>query len=228
MTDAVAAPVPVTVTVAFELTPPDVGGTYRTAMVQLPPGFRTTLDAQVPPVMLKVPLVPVLVIVGAAVKWNAPPAEAELLTVIVPFFVVLLDGEVVNAGVGPEKLSEACPAAAVTVNVTALLVPRGVLTVMLWAPSAAVAPMFSVAVTDVELAALKLLTVMVEVPVFTPVAPVRFAPVMVTLTLVPRAPELGLIELSVGGPTMPSMAPMSKCVVSALSGRGLPKKSVVG
>ena len=90
-----------------------------------------------------------------------------------------------------------------TVNVTALLVVPLTVTVMLWAPSVVVAAMLSVAVTVVSFTATKLLTVMLGEPgAFTDVAPVRPMPVMVTGTLVPRAPELGAIDASVGATTV--------------------------
>ena len=67
----------------------------------------------------------------------------------------------------------------------------------------------------------------------TAVAPVRLVPVMVTATLVPCVPEVGLIEVTVGkagggarAPVPDSTAPTSEPgLASAL---GLPKKSVAG
>jgi hypothetical protein len=86
-----------------------------------------------------------------------------------------------------------------TANVTALLVPPGVLTVMLWGPSAVVDPRLSVACTVVSFTAAKFVTLILGEPgAFTLVAPVRPVPVRVTLTLVPRKPCVGAIEVSVG------------------------------
>src|SRR2546427_3335034 len=80
--------------------------------------------------------------------------------------------------------------AATTVNVTVLLVPPGVVTLTVLAPSVAVAVMVKVVVTVVE--------VEVKAPAVTPlpdtvtaVAPVRFVPVKVPGTSVPRAPDVG-------------------------------------
>src|SRR5882672_2605585 len=92
--------------------------------------------------------------------------------------------------------------AATTVNVTVLLVPPGVVTLTVLAPSVALAVMVKVVVTVVE--------VEVKAPAVTPlppdtvtaVAPVRFVPVKVTGTSVPRAPDVGAIEVSVGGPVV--------------------------
>src|SRR2546430_13424096 len=90
------------------------------------------------------------------------------------------------------------PCGAVTVNVTVLLVPPGVVTLTVLAPSAAVGVMVKVVVTVVE--------VTVKAPAVTPVpdtitagAPVRFVPVKVTATAAPLAPDVGAIEVSVGG-----------------------------
>jgi hypothetical protein len=66
--------------------------------------------------------------------------------------------------------------------------------------------------------------------------PVRLVPVRVTATTLPRAPELGEIEVSVGVPPpvppppepMNSTAPTSTAFGLLGSGLGLPKKSVVG
>jgi hypothetical protein len=86
----------------------------------------------------------------------------------------------------------------VTVKVTVLLVPPGVVTLTVLALSVAPAVMVKFAVTVVEFT-----TVMP--PAVTPVpdtvtadVPVRFVPVKVTGTLVPLMPVLGAIEVSVG------------------------------
>ena len=74
---------------------------------------------------------------------------------------------------------------ATTVNVPALLVPAGVVTVTFLAPNVAVAAMVKVAVTVVAFTAAKLLTLIPPPLTFTAVAPVRKVPVIVTLTPVP-------------------------------------------
>jgi hypothetical protein len=86
---------------------PVVVGTYCTVIVQLAPGATERPATQVPPVLEKVPVLgPVLVTVGFAVKTNGPAFAplALLVTVMVPVFVVVVAGAVVNAGVGAEKL----------------------------------------------------------------------------------------------------------------------------
>lgn len=112
---------------AVDVPVPD--GTYCTITVQLPPALTTRPDTQVPPVIEKVPAPAVFVMVGAAVKLSGPAFDpvAVLLTVMVPLLVVVLDGVVVSTGAGPANAT----VAPVTRNVTALVVPSGVATVML-------------------------------------------------------------------------------------------------
>lgn len=76
-------------------------------------------------------------------------------------------------------------AGAMTVKVTALLVPAGVVTVTFLAVNVAFGAMVKVAVTVVPLTAAKLLTLIPPPLTFTAVAPVRKVPVIVTLTPVP-------------------------------------------
>src|SRR5579863_9117449 len=76
--------------------------------------------------------------------------------------------------------------------------PPGVATVTLRAVSAAVVVIVKVAVTCVLLTATKLLTVTPAPDTVTPVAPVRFVPLIVTGTAVPRTPVAGAIEVMVG------------------------------
>jgi hypothetical protein len=85
-----------------------------------------------------------------------------------------------------------------TVNATELVVPNGPVTETFLTPVVALVEMVKVAVIVVEFTTLKLLTVIaLPIPV-NPVSPVRFVPVRVTLTVVPRNPWIGLIEVSVG------------------------------
>src|SRR5882762_2682980 len=115
-----------------------------------------------------------------------------------------------------------------TVNVTVLLVPPGVVTLTVLAPSVAVGVMVKVAVTVVAVAVMPL-TVTPGPDTLTAVAPVRFVPVKVTGTAVPRAPDVGAIEVSVGGPVVippvNSTAPASTALLAFLE---VPKKSVAG
>lgn len=207
--DVVAGPVSVNVTCAVDGQVPVAvvvqvaGGTYCALIVQVFPGpglgLRTVPEAQVPPVIEKAPVPAVLVMVGAAVRVNGLAAAplAVLVTVTRPFFVVGVAGAGFNAGVGPAKPT----VAPVTVNVTALLAPAGVVTLRFRIPGAAAEPMVNVALTWVSETDVKLLTVTMAPKPLIAVAPVRPTPVRVTGTLLPRTPELGAIPVR-NGPTV--------------------------
>jgi hypothetical protein len=190
----VVVPLSVMVTNAVDVEVPT--GRYCTVMVQLPPGWMTAPDTHVPPVIENSPNPAVLVIVGAAVRVSEPAVApvAVLPTVMVPFFTVVLAVVVASAGVGPANAAVAPK----TVNVTALVLPFGVTALTFFAVSAALPEILNVAVTVVEFTAAKLLTVTPDPETFTPVAPLRFAPVRVTETVEFRTPELGVIEVNVG------------------------------
>src|SRR5436853_1239498 len=114
-----------------------------------------------------------------------------------------------------------------TVNVTVLLVPPGVVTLTVLAERVAVAVIVKVVVTVVEVT-VKAPTVTPVPETFTDVAPVRFVPVRVTGTAVPRAPDAGAIEVSVGAAVVVpanSTAPMSNAPPCGLV---VPKKSWFG
>jgi hypothetical protein len=117
----------------------------------------------------------------------------------------------------------------VTVNATAPLVPPFVVIVTVLGEEVALAAIAKFAVTVVAFTMVMPLTVTPEPETAIDCVPVRFVPVRVTATVVARAPEIGLIAVSVGGATLPlnSTAPTSS-LVPVMSGRGLPKKSVVG
>jgi len=94
------------------------------------------------------------------------------------------------------ELTEA--ASEFTVNVCIPLVLPALVTVTFWAPVAALAAMVNVAVIDVLLATLVLLTVM-PVPLRLIVDPApKFVPVRVTGTAAPWLPLLAAMEVSVG------------------------------
>ena len=120
------------------------------------------------------------------------------------------------------------PCAAVTVNVTVLLVPPGVVTETVLAERVAAAAIVKVAVTVVALDVMPL-TVTPVPDTLTAVAPVRFVPVKVTVPVVPRARDEGAIEVSVGAgafaPAANSTAPGS---TEPFNFRRVPKKSSVG
>src|SRR3974390_1864526 len=123
---------------------------YRTLMVQLLPGATGTPEAQVPPVIVKVPLPVPLVwaIDGAVLSVNGPGAVAAFVPVIVPFFVP--GPPPLSAGVGPLKVT----VVPVTVNVRGVLVcpPPVMARVTVLAPSNAEGETLKVAVADVSFA----------------------------------------------------------------------------
>lgn len=129
------------------------------------------------------------------------------------------DVGVIEASVGPS-----------TVNVTLPVVPPPVVMVTFLTVSAAVFEMVKVAVTEVALTTVRLLTVTPVPETLIVCVPDRFVPVRVTLTAVPRRPDVGAIDVRVGGATAPwnSKAPTSNLVRFEGSGRGFPKKSVCG
>lgn len=131
-------------------------------------------------------VMPLAVIPAPALTTVAPvkPVPIRVTARFVPREPLL---GVIEASVGP-----------VTVNVSGLLAPPSVVTVTFLAVRPAVAVIVKVAVTVVSLTTVKLLTVM---PAPTPlIADVvnRLVPVKVTGTLVPREPNVGLMELSAG------------------------------
>jgi hypothetical protein len=93
-------------------------------------------------------------------------------------------------------IEDSAPDGTITVNVTALLFPRGVVTFTFLAPPAPPLVGVKVAVTDVSLTTTRLVT---ATPVtLIAVVPVNPVPVSVTETPTPRFPELGAIEVSSG------------------------------
>jgi hypothetical protein len=116
---------------------------------------------------------------------------------------------------------------AVTVKVTVLLVPPGVVTLTVLADTVAVPEIVNVAVTVVALTTVTLLTVMPVPDTFTADVPVRFVPVKVTGTATPRPELAGEIEVSVGNGTLApnSTAPTSTEPLVFLK---VPKKSSLG
>jgi len=193
---AVATPVSAIVTCAVEARDPVVGGTYCTTIVQVPPGASTVPDAQVPPVTVKAPVPLALFTTGAAVSVIGPAVApvAEFLRVTVPDFVVPLAGVLVKAGAGP--VNAGVPP--VTVKGSVLLVPPGVVMPRFLTPSGAPLEMFKVAVTWVAETTVRLVTgISPPIPVMAK-APVRLVPLKVTVTAVPRAPEVGEMDVNVG------------------------------
>jgi hypothetical protein len=99
-----------------------------------------------------------------------------------------------------------------TAKFTLLLVPPGVVIVTVLGPPVmpALGAIVKVAVTEVLLATVRLDTVNPWPETVIAVAPVRLVPVRVTLTDVPRTPEVGEIDVNVGaGGAGISIAPIS-------------------
>src|ERR1700674_4888967 len=146
---------------------------------------------------------------------DVPPTTVVLLTVMpVPLRpIVAPDAKFVPVSVtgtvcpcvpelGLTELSVGAPAPEFTVNVCEPLVLPELVTVTFCAPVGAFEAMVNVAVIDVPLTTVVLLTVM-PVPLRPIVAPdAKFVPVSVTPTVCPCVPELGLTELSVGAPAL--------------------------
>src|SRR6516162_2881900 len=98
---------------------PVVFGVYRTAIVQVRPGFTTAPFTQLPPVMVKGPVFAPpdsFAIEGAAVNVSAP--VPLLVTVIVLFLTAVVAGVVTIDGLGAEKATTAL-ASPVPASVTA-------------------------------------------------------------------------------------------------------------
>lgn len=174
----------------------------------LPPAFRTVVDPQVPPATMENP---VPATVGEALNANGPPVVpvAVFVTVTKPVFVVVLGVPVAqvrvppvllhNAGEGGENVSVA-PVTWKALGKVPDPLP-GTVTVTVLAVNDALWPIAQLAVTVVE-AAVPVTTTPVQVmlPPFiaTAFAPNRLLPLMVTGTIVPRTPDVGLMPVSVG------------------------------
>jgi len=132
-----------------------------------------------------------------------PVPETVIAVAPVRFVPVRVIGTVAPCApeVGAIEVSVGAPGE-VTVNVTVLLGPPGVVMVTVRAETVAVPAIVKVAVAVVALTTVRPLTVTPVPETATAVAPVRFVPVSVTGTLVPRTPEIGEIELSVGAGTL--------------------------
>lgn len=162
--------------------------TANLAVICVPAAFTATLLTVIP-----VPLTA-----------NVDPAK--LLPVKVTFtFLVPVAGIVVDTGVIEVNVGGG---AARTVKLTAPLVPPAVVTVTARSPSAAFAETVKVAVSVVEFVRATLLTVTPVPATATVLAAVNCVPVSVTATMVPSAPDGGLMAVSVGGAGMSSTAPM--------------------
>jgi hypothetical protein len=120
-----------------------------------------------------------------------------LVTVTSPVFVTVLAGVVVNAGLGAESVSVAPVTLKRPVPVA---LPLGVVTVTFFSPRLAAGPMLHDAFTVVSVGAgVVIVHVMFPPPICTAVAPARPEPLIVTATVVFRAPDAGLTPVTVIG-----------------------------
>jgi len=127
-----------------------------------------------------------------------------------------------NAEFGVIDVSVAA-GAAITVNAMGPRVPPGVVTVTLLTLSVAVVVITQLALTVVAVAVPIIVQVTPPPDTLTAEAPVRPEPAIVTSTVVPRVPVFGLMESRPPRPALwNSIAPTSKAVVFAGSGRGFP------
>jgi hypothetical protein len=197
------------------------------------PGASGVVNEQVVPVTLYNP--PILIDRVSAVICNGTVA---LVLVIVTTLVTGARGVgIVKVRVRTPKTVVSVPfvaevkasVPAFTVNVTVLLVPPGVVTLTVLAERAAVAEIVKFAVTEVSLTTVMAPTVMPVPDTLIADVPVRFVPVRVTATVLPRCPVLGEIEVRVGaggsGAAPNSTAPTSTALLVFLA---LPKKSKLG
>ena len=128
---------------------------------------------------------------GAAVSVSGAVAAAALLTVITPFFVP--NPPLFNAGVGAEMVT----VVPVTENAAvAVVLPFDVVTVtfLLVRPALLAIAQLVFTVVGVD----EIPVHVMPPPMFTAVAPARSLPLMATATVVPRTPEVGVIDVSEG------------------------------
>src|SRR5208337_358295 len=174
-----------------------LGGTVTvnvTPALASPPTVTTTF-----PVVAPVGTVTVMLVALQLVA--VPPLVPLNVTVLVPWLAPkLLPLFVTEPPTGPEVTDKLVMlgAGGVTVNATPPLVPPDVVTVTLFDPVAALAPIVNVAVICVALTTVTLLTVIPLLPGLTVAPLMKFVPVRVTGTAAPCAPLLGLTPVSVG------------------------------
>jgi hypothetical protein len=210
--------------------------TVNVAMPLVPPGVVTVTfleprAAFVPPAITKVAVMEVELTTVTPLIVTPVPEIPTVVPLVVKLVPVKVTGTLVprtpelgaiEARVGGGGLT--------TENVAELLVPPPALTVTLLSPTVALGSMVKVAVTVVALTTERPLTVTPFVPLpdratITALVVKRFVPVRVTETLLPRAPDVGSIDVRVGGGTTTSTAPISNTLPC---GRWVPKKSWSG
>jgi hypothetical protein len=201
--------VPVSVTGTVVPRAPDVGEieasvapcTVNVTVLLVPPGVVTLTVLAVsaaPAEMVKFTVTEV-----SFTTWipATPTPEPETFTAVVPVRLVpvrVTGTTVLRTPVLGLIEVNAGAVGATIVKVTGLLVPFAVVMVTVLADRAADPEMAKFAVTVVELTTLMPLTPTPVPETVIAVAPVRFVPVRVTGTVVPRPPVLGAIEDSVG------------------------------
>ena len=218
-------PVPVSVTLTVLLRLPEAGAIEVSTGPRMANGRVLLAPPTVTTSMFTLPIGAVVLLLKVAVMLVAltkttllieKPATAGVATTVdpatkfVPVRVTFTDVPR-NSELGAMDVSVGA-GGAMTVNVTELLVPAGVVTVTFLALNVAFGAMVKIAVTVVALTAVTPLTVIPPPLTFTALANVRLVPVIVTLTTEPCAPVTGLIEVSVPTPLPPwnSTAPTSK------------------
>ena len=171
--------------------------------VLVPPGVVTVMVwAPVEALAAMVQVAVTVVAIGVPVIAQVMPVPDVTFTAVAPVRLVPVR---VTAGavpcvpeLGAIKVSVGAGTDTSTVNVSVLLVPTGVVTLRVPAPSAAVAVIVQVAWTVVAVVVPVITQVTPLAEAFTAVAPVRLVPVRVTAGAVPCVPDVGVIEVSAG------------------------------
>jgi len=128
-----------------------------------------------------------------------PPPDTLMAVAVVKLMPVSTTGWAVPRAPVMGAIENSPAGGTVTVKVTALLFPAGVVTVTFLAPAVAPAAILMVAVTDVSLTTVKPLTEMPLPEKLSEVVPVRPVPVSVSpRPVVLRLAEAGAIEVSTG------------------------------
>lgn len=164
------------------------GVAYLTLTVHVPPAASGVVNEHVVPVTLKRALF--AVIVSAVICSGAAPVFVMVTTLVT---AARDDGTLKVSVRTPRKLASVPFVAelkvsvpAFTVKFTVLLVPPGVVTLTVLVETVAVPEIVKLAVTVVELTTVMLLTLMPVPETVTADVPVRFVPLSVTGTTVPR------------------------------------------
>lgn len=181
--------------------------TVKVCVPLVPPGVFTLTVLAVSPaltVIVKVAVIVVALTTVTALTLTPDPDTDTVVPVVVKLVPVSVTGTLVPRSPLSGVIDVSVGLAGVTtVNVTVLVVPSAaVVTLTFLALRVAEDVTVNVAVTVVSLTTVRSLEVTPEPEIVMAVAPVRPLPVRVTGTLVPRAPELGAIEVSTGPNTV--------------------------